>query len=119
MSSERGLGGYAREFSKSKSGTGGLVMLVILVALSLYALISFPPQTASQWNNPQAWVGNPRAVPPEWLAYVDPSITPTVVMPGTVWANTAPSGSSQRSRSPCRDDAPSTGKPREGSAAPS
>lgn len=62
---------YLREFFKSRSGTTGLVMLLILLGISLYAIVAIPQaQTYMKWENPTAWEQNPAAVPPFWVNYL-------------------------------------------------
>jgi peptide/nickel transport system permease protein len=60
---------YAREFLKSRSGVIGLVLLVLLLATSLYVVIVIPPSEAYKWDNPSEWTDNPQAAPPVWVNY--------------------------------------------------
>jgi peptide/nickel transport system permease protein len=51
------------------SGTGkaGLVLLLGLIAISLYVLASYPLDFGTtRWSAPLAWADNPKAVPPAW-----------------------------------------------------
>ncbi|MBI4339381.1 MAG: ABC transporter permease [Chloroflexi bacterium] len=49
------------------SGRVGAVLLVVLVAVSLFVLVRFPLDFGPRrWNNPEAWADNPKAVPPVW-----------------------------------------------------
>ena len=93
MSSESNLRGYLKDFSKSKSGVVGLVMLILLVGTSIYVLVGFPPTIASQWNNPKQWQGNPPDAPPQWVGYFTPDYPPTIGFSNVAWTNSGPSGS--------------------------
>ncbi len=85
---------YLREFSKSRSGMAGLVLLVILIGLSVFALVSYPPNISSTWNNPKSWQANPAKAPPTWVAYLGEDVSPTIDLPSTTWTNASPQGSS-------------------------
>ena len=93
MSSESNLRGYLRDFSKSKSGVAGLIMLILLLGTSIYVIVSFPPNIASQWGNPKQWQGNPPNAPPQWIGYLTPDYPPTIGFSNVPWTNTASSGS--------------------------
>jgi len=93
LSSESSFRGYLRDFSRSKSGVAGLVMLILLLGASIYVLVGFPPTIASQWGNPKQWQGNPQNSPPQWVGYFTPDFPPTIGFPSVIWTNTAPSGS--------------------------
>jgi len=93
LSNESNLRGYVRDFSRSKSGVAGLVMLVLLVAASIYVLVGYPPTIASQWGNPKQWQGNPPSAPPQWIGYFTPAYPPTIGFPSVQWTNAAPAGS--------------------------
>ena len=88
-----GRSSYAKDFSRSKSGMAGLVMLIILIGLSVYVIVAYPPSTASLWNNPKQWADNPAKAPPSWIGVFTPNFPPTVSFPSLQWANVAPSGS--------------------------
>jgi peptide/nickel transport system permease protein len=71
----------------------GLIMLVVLVALSVYALVAFPGDVAGTWNNPKNWEGNPASAPPGWISYFSPNYPPTVEFSSGSWTNVSPQGS--------------------------
>jgi peptide/nickel transport system permease protein len=89
-----GQSSYLKEFSKSKSGVLGLILLVALILLSAYVLLAYPSNIASTWNNPKSWQGNPAKAPPSWVEYLGQDVPPTITFPSVQWANTAPQGSS-------------------------
>ena len=93
MSSQSNLRNYLREFSKSKSGMAGLIMLILLIAISVYVLLAFQPSIAGTWNNPKSWQANPAKAPPDWMGYFSPNFPPTVSFPGLKWNSTASGGS--------------------------
>jgi len=56
------------EFWASKVSKLGIAFLITLFALSAYVLVSFPLDFGTkQWNRPQFWADNPKAVPPTWI----------------------------------------------------
>jgi peptide/nickel transport system permease protein len=88
-----GKSSLLREFSRSRSGVAGLVILVIFLALSVYVLAAYPSNIASTWNNPKAWEGNPSKAPPTWVSYLGQDYPPSVNFARSEWTNNAPSGS--------------------------
>ena len=59
--------GLLRELLATGPGRAGIGLLVLLLALSLYALAVFPLDFGSQrWSNPSVWADNPRSAPPVW-----------------------------------------------------
>jgi peptide/nickel transport system permease protein len=90
---------YLREFSKSKSGVAGLVVLLVLAALSVYALTAYPPGIANKWNNPQSWEGNPPKAPPSWVSYLGVEEAKSIKFPSAQWTNLAPAGSTNQNYS--------------------
>lgn len=87
-----GKNGYVKEFSKSKSGVAGAVLLVVLLLLSVYALTSYPKNVAATWYNPQAWQGNPARAPPSWVVYLGVDAPPSISFKGEPWANATQQG---------------------------
>lgn len=51
------------------SGKVGLVLLVLFVAVSLYALVVMPANYKQLWNEVRYWRTNPQAAPPSWVSY--------------------------------------------------
>jgi peptide/nickel transport system permease protein len=84
--------GYLREFSKSKSGLVGMTVLVLLISISIYVLLAYPPNVSSTWNNPKSWQGNPAKTPPSWVGLLGQDLPPTIKFASMQWANTAPQG---------------------------
>lgn len=57
-----------REIWRSGAGKGGLALLVLLLAGSIYALSTFSWDYGERtWSNPTNWVDNPKAAPPTWI----------------------------------------------------
>jgi peptide/nickel transport system permease protein len=54
------------EFRRSRAGMAGAGILVILIAMSIYAAIAIPLESFRQWNNPNYWVDYPRSAAPAW-----------------------------------------------------
>ena len=57
---------FLNEFRKSKSGVAGIVVLLFLVAMSIYAATSVPLDSFRQWNNPGYWIKYPKSAMPSW-----------------------------------------------------
>lgn len=56
-----------RELVATAPGKMGVALLVLLLALSIYVVVSFPLNFGeSRWGNPAQWSNNPKAVPPAW-----------------------------------------------------
>lgn len=61
--------GAGRIIVSSWSGRIGLAMFVVMLAISLYVLATYPDNFGSQlWSSPKAWANNPKTVPPKWTA---------------------------------------------------
>jgi len=46
----------------------GIILLVVLLVFSIYALTAFPPDYGKLiWNNPKAWENYPKSAPPAWI----------------------------------------------------
>src|SRR5918993_1075175 len=54
------------KFIRSKSGIAGVVILLILVSMTLYAFFGIPFASFKEWNNPNYWIDNPRLASPIW-----------------------------------------------------
>ena len=57
---------FLREFSQSKSGMAGVIILLSLIIIMLYAILAIPLESFRQWNNPNYWVNYPKAAAPQW-----------------------------------------------------
>jgi peptide/nickel transport system permease protein len=54
------------EFKRSKSGIAGVVILLFLVSMTIYAFFGIPFTSFKEWNNPNYWIDNPRLASPIW-----------------------------------------------------
>jgi len=64
--------GAIRLLLSSGSGKAGMILLLALLAASIYVALTFPANFGSQvWNNPAAWVDYPKAAPPAWIKLLD------------------------------------------------
>ena len=52
---------FLTEFRRSKSGIVGLIILLSLIIISLYAILAVPLESFRQWNNPDYWINYPKA----------------------------------------------------------
>src|ERR687897_113514 len=57
---------FISKFIRSKSGIAGVVILLILVSMTLYAFFGIPFASFREWNNPNYWIDNPRLASPIW-----------------------------------------------------
>ena len=57
---------FLTEFSHSKSGMAGVIILLSLIIIMLYAILAIPLESFRQWNNPNYWVNYPKAAAPQW-----------------------------------------------------
>ena len=55
-----------RKFSHSKGGIAGVIILVFLISITLYAVFFIPLNSYRQWNNPAYWIDYPKAAAPAW-----------------------------------------------------
>jgi peptide/nickel transport system permease protein len=55
-----------RGFRQSKLGLAGVVILVLLIGISVYAVTSIPLTSFRQWNSPSYWVDYPASAGPVW-----------------------------------------------------
>jgi peptide/nickel transport system permease protein len=67
---------FIRQFWRLKSGVAGVVILLFLIALSLYAAIAVSLESFKQWNNPNYWIKYPKAAMPSWINFFSPSKEP-------------------------------------------
>ncbi|MFB6469870.1 MAG: ABC transporter permease [Vulcanisaeta sp. AZ3] len=72
-------GEIAREFISSSVGKVALVLFIVLIVFSIYALIVLPSNFGSVWNNPNYWQLNPEYAPPAWVdSLIGPVYSPQV-----------------------------------------
>ncbi len=57
------------EVWKNNMGKAGLIIIVFIVIISIYALATLPPGLPDKWKNRLAWSEYPTSVPPEWVRY--------------------------------------------------
>jgi peptide/nickel transport system permease protein len=57
---------FLTEFSQSRSGMAGVIILLSLIIIMLYAILAIPLESFRQWNNPNYWVNYPKAAAPQW-----------------------------------------------------
>ncbi len=57
---------FISEFIRSKSGIAGVIILLILIFMTLYAFFGIPFASFKEWNNPNYWIDNPRLASPIW-----------------------------------------------------
>jgi peptide/nickel transport system permease protein len=93
MSGQSTFSSYMKEFSKSKSGMAGLIMLAILLIISIYVLAAYPANIGNTWNNPKSWQAYPPKSPPSWLGLFNPNYPPTIIFADQQWNTATQSGS--------------------------
>ncbi len=63
------------------TGKAGLVLLIVLVSISIYAALTMPPNFVDNyWDNMDVLVENPTTVPPEWVKYFGTPHAPHIVV---------------------------------------
>ena len=63
-----GVGEAIRVLLRSGPGKAGMVLLLALIAISLYVVATYPLDFGTKkWSTPAAWADNPKAVPPAWV----------------------------------------------------
>jgi peptide/nickel transport system permease protein len=55
-----------RDIKHSKTGVAGVIILVILISLTVYAAVAVPLESFTQWNNPDYWIDYPKDAAPVW-----------------------------------------------------
>ncbi len=58
---------WVKEISSYTSGKVGLALLLIFVVISIYALVTLPPNFKYIWSNPRCWQDYPELAPPAWV----------------------------------------------------
>lgn len=62
-----GLKSVFKEVLRTKSGIVAFALLIFISALAIIVPFYAPYNVVKAWNNPQAWLDNPRAAAPEWI----------------------------------------------------
>ncbi len=72
-------------FRHSKAGMAGVVILLILLLLSLYAAVGVPLESYKQWNNPNYWLDNPAHAAPAWtnIGVFGPKSAEHIIVPSS------------------------------------
>jgi peptide/nickel transport system permease protein len=67
---------------RSRAGLAGVILLLLLTLISVYAAIAVPRESYDQWNNPTFWQDYPKTVPPAWtdLPFLGSSAAKTIVL---------------------------------------
>ncbi len=61
--------GIWREFSHSKIGMAGIVILAALFFMSVIAFVTIPVDNFKSWNDPASWLLYPKSAQPAWINY--------------------------------------------------
>ena len=61
------IASWIKEISSYTSGKIGLALLIFFIAISIYALVTLPPNFRYIWNNPRCWHDYPELAPPAWV----------------------------------------------------
>ncbi len=64
-----GLNWLRREVLSQLSGKVAIALLIVIIAVSIYATVTMPPNYNVIWNYPLYWEANPKNAPPEWSTY--------------------------------------------------
>ena len=67
---ERPVRAALRVLLASTSGRLGVALFLVIVAVSLWVVATYPAGFgANLWSNPTVWANNPKTVPPAWTAW--------------------------------------------------
>ena len=93
------LRGMAGILLSSKSGKAALVMFAVMVAISIFVLVTYPRDFGTgRWSSPRVWADNPKTAPPSWTRfYNDQAIEHQVI------ALTEPASTETRGPAEVRD----------------
>ncbi len=58
---------WIKEIYSYTSGKIGLALLLFFIAVSIYALVTLPPNFRYIWSNPRCWHDYPELAPPAWV----------------------------------------------------
>ncbi|CUR51470.1 Putative oligopeptide/dipeptide ABC transporter, permease component [Nitrosotalea devaniterrae] len=58
-----------KEFSHSKIGIAGIVILLVLFSMSAIAFVAIPLDSFKTWNDPASWLLYPKSAQPAWVNY--------------------------------------------------
>jgi peptide/nickel transport system permease protein len=60
----------------------GVIILLSLIIISLYAILAIPLESFRQWNNPNYWINYPKAAAPQWtnIGIFGPKVPEHLVM---------------------------------------
>jgi len=71
LAAETGIKLYLNTILKNKSGLIGLLMIIIFVALSIYAVTAYS-NVNNEWKNGMYWESYPKNAMPYWMSYFNP-----------------------------------------------
>jgi peptide/nickel transport system permease protein len=86
---------FISEFIRRKSGIAGVIILLILVSMTIYAFFGIPFASFKEWNNPNYWIDNPRLASPIWsdfFGYLGRDIPEHLILSSSVENNDVNSG---------------------------
>ncbi len=70
-----------RKFRRSKSGMAGVLVLLSLILMTIYAAVAVPLESFRQWNNPNIWIDLPKSAAPAWTNFgFGPKVPEHIVM---------------------------------------
>jgi len=79
MSTAIGLKDLGKTIISSKSGLIGLLILLTVLGISIFALICVPFDIVRKWNDPTFWQDNPKVAAPQWFSQIiGKNLPPTI-----------------------------------------
>jgi peptide/nickel transport system permease protein len=70
-----------RGFIATVTGKAAVAFFAVMIAFSIYAAVSLPPNFGSLWNTPSYWQANPKLAPPAWVnAFIGNVYAPQLVI---------------------------------------
>lgn len=58
-----------REFSNSRMGMAGIIILCALILISAITMVTIPLETFQEWTNPNSWLQYPKSAVPVWVNF--------------------------------------------------
>ena len=89
---------FISEFIRRKRGIAGVIILLILVSMTIYAFFGIPFASFKEWNNPNYWIDNPRLASPIWSDFfgsLGRDIPEHLILSSSVENNDANSGANK------------------------
>jgi peptide/nickel transport system permease protein len=79
MKLPKGVAEVVNAVTSSKTGILGVLILLVVFGISLFALMFIPSNVVAKWNDPLYWQTNPKVVAPEWSLFITQQNEPRTI----------------------------------------